>query len=67
MPQKPHSVKKLFVVREYVFARSAEEALKLERTLKPDEVFLDDDWRKMSTQDKSSAIGFMASSYEDDY
>jgi hypothetical protein len=66
MLPKPRPVKKLFVVRKYIFARSAAEALRLERSLKPDDVWLDDDWKRLSAQDKSSAIGFMASSYSDE-
>jgi len=59
------SDKKLFVVKKFIYARSAAEAIRVERKMKPDEVWIDDDWRKNQSQDKAGAIGFVASEYED--
>jgi hypothetical protein len=64
MPKK--QIKKLFIVRKYIFARSAAEALRLERKLRPDDVWVDDDWKRASSADKSPAISFMAEPYDDD-
>lgn len=66
MPKK-QPLKKLYVVRKYVMAKSAKDAIRRERRHTPDDVWLDDEFRKMGAQDRSSAIGFMASSYEDEY
>ena len=48
----------MFVVRKYILASSASEALKRERKHRPDEVFLDDDWKKEKGNKLESAIGF---------
>ena len=50
--------KKMFVVRKYILAISASEALKKERRYRPDEVFIDDDWRKEKGNRLESAMGF---------
>lgn len=47
---------KRYIVRKFVMAHSAEEALKRERDLIPDEVFVDDEWQK--GKEFSSAVGF---------
>lgn len=39
-------MKKLFVIQKYVVASSIAEALKIEKNTKPDEVWLDDDWKR---------------------
>lgn len=49
---------KRFVVRKYVMAKSAQEALRKERALKPDEVFVDDTWIKEQQFESSSVSGF---------
>jgi hypothetical protein len=38
--------RKIFVVRKYVTANSAAEAIRKERSIAPDECFLDEEWRK---------------------
>lgn len=43
--KKSRSGKKLFIVRKFVKARSASEALRLEKKQEPDEVYLDADWK----------------------
>lgn len=59
------SDKKLIVVKKFIYALSAAEAIRVERKMKPDEVWIDDDWRKNQSQDKTGAIGFVVSEYED--
>lgn len=39
-------MKKLFVIQKYIIASSITEALKIEKDTKPDECWLDDDWKK---------------------
>ncbi len=39
-------MKKRFVVRKYIMATSAREALKLERNAAADDVWIDEDWKK---------------------
>jgi glycerol-3-phosphate cytidylyltransferase-like family protein len=51
---------KLYQVRKYVIARSAEEALKISKRIKPDDCWVDDDWKKKQHEDKNPAIGFEA-------
>jgi hypothetical protein len=57
---KKKSNQKLFVIRKYVFAKSAREAIKKERKHEPDDVWVDDEWRKDPKNQLSSAIGFVA-------
>lgn len=45
-------MKKLFVVQKYVMAESVEEALKLEKKIKPTDVFLDVDFKKIHFAEK---------------
>jgi hypothetical protein len=42
----PKQSDKLFIVRKYVKASSAAEAIRKERSIAPDECFLDEEWRK---------------------
>ena len=49
---------KLFIVKKYIMATSAHEALKKERKVRPDDVWIDDDWRKENKYAQESAIGF---------
>ncbi len=37
---------KIFIVRKYVKARSAAEAIRKERNVAPDDCWIDDEWRK---------------------
>ncbi len=39
-------MKKLFIIQKYIVASSIQEALKIEKRSKPDECWLDDDWKK---------------------
>lgn len=49
---------KLFIVKKYIMASSAHDALKKERRHRPDDVWVDDDWRKQNPTELESAIGF---------
>ena len=50
---------KLFVVRKYVKANSAAEALRKERRIKPDDCWIDDEWRKANIEESSGKeMGF---------
>lgn len=53
------ATRKLFVVRKYVMARSAAEALRLEKNQASDDVWLDDDWKKSNLQEASKAFGII--------
>lgn len=59
------AVLKRYVVRKYIMAKSANDALKIERRARPDDVYIDDDWKKTSGGEMSSAIGFQVENYED--
>ncbi len=50
-------MKKLFVIRKYIFAKSAADAIKLERRTPPDDVYVDDEWKKQQDLQKEP-IGF---------
>ncbi len=39
-------MKKLFIIQKYVVASSIQEALRVEKRTRPDECWLDDDWKK---------------------
>ncbi len=39
-------MKKLFVIQKFIVASSILEALKIEKKVKPDECWLDEDWKK---------------------
>lgn len=50
-------MRKLFVVKKYVYATSAVQAIKLEKKQKPDDVWVDDDWKKENMY-KEPEVGF---------
>lgn len=59
--QKPKIIKvvqKRFVIKKYIMAKSAHEALKKERKVRPDDVWIDEDWKKDNPNQLVSAIGF---------
>ncbi|HYK01319.1 MAG TPA: hypothetical protein VE974_06155 [Thermoanaerobaculia bacterium] len=53
-------MKKLFIVRKYVSAASAAEALRIEKQIAPDDVWLDDDWKKSQPNAGANVMGFAA-------
>lgn len=36
---------KLFIVKKYIYAKSAKDAIKKEKGINPDDVWVDEDWR----------------------
>ena len=56
MKSKPKQ--KLFIVRKYVMADSCSQALRKERSQKPDDCWLDEDYKKKMSESLTSAIGF---------
>lgn len=49
---------KLFVIKKYVMAESAAQALKKKKRIRADEVWLDDDWKKAHAESENGKIGF---------
>jgi len=49
---------KLYIVRKYIMAKSASEAIKKERRCIPDDVWVSDEWMKENKNELSSAIGY---------
>lgn len=49
--------KKLFVIKKYVWAKSAHDALRLEKKTPADDVWIDEEWKKNSNAPKD-AMGF---------
>lgn len=48
----------MFIVKKYIMATSAHEALKKERKARPDDVWVDENFRKENKYQLESAIGF---------
>lgn len=48
---------KLYIIRKYIMAPSAKDALKKDKHAPVDDVWVDDDWKKMNVEAKAS-IGF---------
>jgi hypothetical protein len=51
-------MKKLFIIKKYVIAESAEDAIKKERRVRPDDVWVDEDFRKNSKIDLPGSIRY---------
>ena len=49
---------KLFVVRKWIKAKSAKEAIKKEKSHEVDDVWVDDDWRKAQSSETEGKLGF---------
>ena len=49
---------KMFVIRKYVMAKSAKDAIRKDKTLPVDDVWIDSDWQKRQTEQLASAVGF---------
>lgn len=49
--------KKLFIVRKYIMASSATEAIKLDKITPVDDVYIDNDWQKENMY-KVNPVGF---------
>ncbi len=54
------NMQKLYIVTKYVVARSVAEAMRLEKKLPADDVFIDTDWRQknITTPDSGKKVGF---------
>lgn len=63
---KKNSGYKMYVVRKFVLARSALEAIKVESTHPVDAVFIDDDWASGKGKNLADALGFSTSTESDD-
>ncbi len=50
-------MKKLFVIKKYVWATSAIDALRKEKKIKPDDCWIDSEWQKNNC-DINKDIGF---------
>lgn len=57
---------KLYVVKKYVKAVSAAEAIRKERKMPVDDVWVDDEWRKNQRDGLAEAIGFKISEKDAD-
>ena len=56
--KKIKSEEKLYVVRKYIMATSAKQAILKDRTAPVEDVWVDTDWQKRQTEILTSAIGF---------
>lgn len=50
--------KKLFVIKKYVMASSAIEAIKKEGKIMADDVWIDEDWKRSQKEQSPLSIGF---------
>ena len=62
---KNNKGEKRYIVRKYIMVKSCHEALRKEHRHRPDDVWVDDDWKKENSQQLSSAIGFTTDSSRD--
>ncbi len=49
---------KMFIVRKYVLAKDAAQALRFEKKQAADDVWLDDDWKKAQPNAGAEVMGF---------
>lgn len=49
---------KMFIVKTYVMATCASQAIRKSKGIKPDDVWIDEDWKKGNATQLASAIGF---------
>jgi hypothetical protein len=57
---------KLFIVRSYIKAKNAPDALRKFRKQEPDDVYVSDDWKEGKNNTLSYAVGFEAHPPEDE-
>lgn len=62
--KKKINLEKRFIVRKYIMAISASDALKKERKTLADDVWVDDNWLKENPNQLQSAIGFEVQNYD---
>lgn len=58
---------KLFIVRKYIMAKSAPDTIHKDKVTPPDDVWIDDDWKKGNEDRLERAIGFLADNDEPIY
>lgn len=51
-------IKKQFVIKKYVLATSAREAIKLEKDIVVDDVWVDEDWKRNNQTGGNKKMGF---------
>jgi hypothetical protein len=66
MNKKKTTNDKLFIVRSYIKAKNAPDALRKFRKQEPDDVYVSDDWKEGKNNQLASAIGFEAYPPQDD-
>lgn len=66
MKKKNKLDEKLYVVRKYIMATSAKQAILKDRTAPVEDVWVDTDWQKRQTEILASAIGFAHYPQEDE-
>lgn len=49
---------KLYIVRKYVMASCAQDAIKREKLYKVDDVWVDEEWKRQQKEQLPGAIGF---------
>lgn len=57
--------KKVFIIRKYVRATSAREAILLDKKTQVDDVYIDPDWQRKANEQLASCIGFDNGIYPD--
>jgi len=64
---KPKKIinQKMFIVRKYIIASSAKEAIHKDKTTPVDDVYIDSDFQKKQFEQLASGIGFSHNIYED--
>lgn len=55
---KNKTPEKRFIIKKYIMATSTQQALRKERKVRPDDVWVDEDWIKNNPTQLVSAIGF---------
>ena len=55
---------KRYIVRKYIMATSIQQALKKEKRSKPDDCWVDEDFKKEHPENLVSAIGFVVNQYD---
>lgn len=53
-------------MRTYVRAKNAQDALRIAKSAKPDDVYVNDDWKEGKIRELADAIGFDISEDNDD-
>lgn len=48
----------LFVVRKYIMAKNIKEAIELDKKTEPQDIWIDEDWKKRKTEITNNQIGF---------